>query len=155
MSRPEYEPRTTKGARAMRRYRARLRGEDVPPTSWPRGPVPDPETVRLRRRADTLWRKHKMRLPEWDAMWLAQDGRCYLCGEAMTGDRAGQIDHDHSCCAPQKSCPSCRRGLACIRCNMVIGMVYESPDRLRVIADALEAAQARRENAPAAVHPAL
>ena len=74
------------------------------------------------------------------AMWDAQDGRCYLCGEPMDAGRV-RIDHDHSCCAPNTSCRICRRGLAHHRCNIAIGMADDDPAKLRRLADALEAAQ--------------
>lgn len=76
------------------------------------------------------------------AMWREQDGRCYLCGEEMNpGKEKIDIDHDHSCCTAKKSCRTCRRGLTHHHCNVVIGWVYEDPERLRYMADALEAAQ--------------
>lgn len=35
---------------------------------------------------------------------------------------------------------ACRRGLACTRCNLLIGMADDDPDLLRLIADNLESA---------------
>jgi hypothetical protein len=79
---------------------------------------------------------------DWAAMWDAQEGRCYLCGEEMLPEEEKiDVDHDHSCCRQGKSCRNCRRGLAHHHCNVVIGFAGDSPDRLRRIADALEAAQ--------------
>jgi predicted nucleic acid-binding Zn ribbon protein len=77
-------------------------------------------------------------------LWLTQDGKCYLCGDALDRDayRAIHLDHDHSCCPLGKSCAACRRGLACRRCNVLIGWVDHDPDRLRRIADNLEVANA-------------
>jgi hypothetical protein len=74
------------------------------------------------------------------AMWDAQDGKCYLCGEPMDIEHV-RIDHDHSCCSPRTSCETCRRGLAHHRCNIAIGMADDDPARLRRMADALETAQ--------------
>lgn len=75
------------------------------------------------------------------AMWAAQDGKCYLCGEPMDDPRRIRIDHDHSCCAPNTSCRICRRGLAHHRCNIAIGYAGDDPALMRRMADALEAAQ--------------
>jgi hypothetical protein len=50
------------------------------------------------------------------------------------------IDHDHSCCPQRRSCDICRRGLACGRCNKLLGLANEDPARLHRIANALEAA---------------
>jgi hypothetical protein len=74
------------------------------------------------------------------AMWAAQDGKCYLCGEEMTVKNV-RIDHDHGCCPANQSCRHCRRGMAHHRCNIMIGMADDDPARLRSMADALEAAQ--------------
>jgi Recombination endonuclease VII len=75
-------------------------------------------------------------------LWLAQDGKCYLCEDPLDRDayRAIHLDHDHSCCPLGKSCAVCRRGLACRRCNVLIGWVDHDPGRLRLIADNLDVA---------------
>jgi Recombination endonuclease VII len=96
--------------------------------------------------------KHGMTPEQWQAMWDAQNGRCYLCGEPMTkSERASRgvsrdprsvvMEHLHGHCAdPRKTCAVCRRGLACQRCNVLIGLAGDDPVLLRVIADALEIA---------------
>lgn len=80
----------------------------------------------------------------WAAFWVAQDGHCYLCGDPLDreGYRQVVVEHDHSCCPLGKSCAVCRRGLACPPCNILIGLAADAPDRLRRIADNLEAANA-------------
>lgn len=79
---------------------------------------------------------HGPEVVEWHAeAWAAQDGRCYLCGTPAVKP---VIDHDHECCQPGRSCPACRRGIACDRCNRLIGMVGDDPDLLRRIAGNLE-----------------
>jgi len=80
------------------------------------------------------------------AVWLAtqyvkQDRRCYLCDDPLSLDK-GHIDHDHGCCPSQRSCSRCRRGIACLQCNVLIGMAKDDPERLRRIAKNLERAQA-------------
>jgi Recombination endonuclease VII len=88
-------------------------------------------------------RRHAMQLTEWAQMFASQDGRCYLCGDPLSDDRSKTyVDHDHSCCAQRESCRYCRRGLACNPCNTLIGMAADDPQRLRRIADNLEAALA-------------
>lgn len=98
-------------------------------------------------RAAVMARFHDGMTPEaWAALWVAQDGRCYLCGDELErgkkNRRGPHIEHDHSCCGPHKSCRVCRRGLACADCNGAIGYAHDDPARLRRIADALEAAKA-------------
>jgi Recombination endonuclease VII len=70
-------------------------------------------------------------------MWDEQGGQCYLCGDELTPAKA-EVDHDHACCPPGKSCDACRRGLACTRCNRLIGQVQDDPELLRRIAGNLE-----------------
>lgn len=71
--------------------------------------------------------------------WADQGGCCYLCGDQMEKDKA-VMDHDHTCCRPQRTCKACRRGLACHRCNRLIGQCRDDPELLRRIADNLEIA---------------
>lgn len=104
-----------------------------------------PEKTRLARRArDVRLRmgRHGPRIEEWIAEALIeQDGRCYLCGDQLgPGRQDVAIDHDHTCCEAAFSCSACRRGLACQRCNRLIGMAFDDPALLRRIADALEVA---------------
>ena len=111
----------------------------------------DPEKARERDRARNRKPDQAARMraahgrwikDDYAAMWEAQGGRCYLCGEEMIPDEEKiDIDHDHSCCGRCKSCRTCRRGLTHHRCNVVIGWVYDNPAILRRMADALEAAQ--------------
>lgn len=87
--------------------------------------------------------------PNWAAafaaFWAAQAACCYLCGDPLEPDvpQAVVIDHDHQCCGQRRSCEICRRGLACGRCNRLVGLADESPDRLRRIAEALATANAK------------
>ena len=68
------------------------------------------------------------------ATWQAQDGRCYLCERPMGPDLMAVIEHDHRCCPNGKSCAICRRGLACERCNWLLGLAGDDPDLLELAA---------------------
>lgn len=107
------------------------------------------DKILARARTARLWADHGLRPEQWIALWDAQGGLCYLCGNEMTEDAV--IDHDHSCCPQNKSCRTCRRGLAHSQCNSSIGMAKDDPDQLRNMADALQAAkeafESRRTNA--------
>lgn len=85
---------------------------------------------------------HGMTPDDFDALVTAQGGRCYLCEEPLqlAVRMKVNIDHDWRCCPSGKSCASCRRGLACKRCNLLIGKAVDDPVLLRRIADNLEAA---------------
>jgi recombination endonuclease VII len=84
-----------------------------------------------------------------EAAWAAQDGKCYLCGDPISliadpGERrTAMVDHDHECCPYGKSCPECRRGLACNPCNILLGLVKDDIDRLELIARNARIAWAR------------
>lgn len=108
------------------------------------------ERDRERYRSDPIYRASKGRArkrhggdAEWQRMYEAQGGCCYLCGRSLEGvpDRFIHVDHDHSCCPAgkggSKSCPACRRGLVHLACNAIIGLAGDSADLLRVIADNL------------------
>jgi hypothetical protein len=105
------------------------------------------DAIRVRARAagwysDPARRRHGLAIPDtWAAMWDAQNGQCYLCGDPLD-DRSTHVDHDHSCCPPGRSCQVCRRGLACGNCNVAIGLAADDPDRLEQIAGSLRAAKA-------------
>lgn len=92
------------------------------------------------KRRSAAWRRHGMEPGDWAALWESQDGKCYLCGAALAEVKV-HLDHDHSCCGPERSCRICRRGFSCGSCNHAIGMAGDDPDRLRRMADALEAAK--------------
>ena len=100
------------------------------------------ERARPRKR-DTSGRSEHGRWIEEDraTMLATQKGCCYLCGDDLASDDKVDVDHDHGCCAQNKSCRICRRGLAHHRCNVMIGWAKDDPARLRRVADALEAAQ--------------
>lgn len=106
--------------------------------------------------AAMMFNAHGLRPEDWAALWNAQDGRCYLCGEQLVDrDRQVHVDHDHSCCPRDHSCQICRRGLACADCNLAIGHLREDAPRLRRMADALEAAQAAVESRKASMNEQL
>lgn len=87
-----------------------------------------------------LWRKHGLRPEEVAELWELQDYRCYLCQESLDLAEV-HIEHDHRCCPEDASCRWCRRGLAHKGCNVSIGHAGDSPERLRLWAANLEAAQ--------------
>jgi hypothetical protein len=91
--------------------------------------------------AGNFQRRHSLWADEWASLWAAQDGRCYLCGEEMIREKA-RVDHDHSCCPRDRSCPACRRGLCHDACNKSIGLAGDDPDRLEHMAAALRVAKA-------------
>jgi hypothetical protein len=51
---------------------------------------------------------------------------CQACG----GEEGLAWDHDHNCCPGKYSCGRCVRGLLCRSCNLALGYLKDSPDRL-------------------------
>lgn len=100
------------------------------------------QTPEARWAAD-LWNRHGMLPAQWQAMRDEQVGLCYLCLRPLPdGPREIHVDHDHGCCPKRRSCRLCRRGLACRYCNVGVGALGDSPERLRLVADNLERVQA-------------
>jgi hypothetical protein len=64
----------------------------------------------------------------------------YLCPGCEVDLRTTQtdVDHDHSCCPGSRSCGRCVRGLLCHNCNVTLGMVNDSSETLRRLADYAE-----------------
>jgi hypothetical protein len=110
----------------------------------------DQQRERGRRKAQDhpeagMWWRHGLRPEGWWAIWDAQAGRCYLCEEPLSeqGGYLVVVEHDHRCCPQERSCSQCRRGLACHRCNVLIGLARDDPQLLRRIAANLSAAKRR------------
>ncbi len=96
--------------------------------------------TRDERRALRRRQMHGLTAAAWAALWLAQDGCCFLCLDPLDPDGMIDVDHDHHCCPAKRSCARCRRGLAHHACNVVIGFAADDPSRLHLIADNLERA---------------
>lgn len=102
-----YPERVLTNAEAAARYRIK------------RGPKPRTE----RDRAYTMQRRYGITVEEYEAMVIAQEGRCATCGQVPTGKRwAGKlhVDHDHE--------TDRVRGLLCGPCNRALGYI-EHPMR--------------------------
>lgn len=73
---------------------------------------------------------------QYQAMYEAQGGVCYICRVARGLTRWLCVDHWHGCCASPTSCGRCVRGLLCGPCNKLIGRL--GPEALRRAATYLE-----------------
>jgi len=91
--------------------------------------------------SNKLWTFYRIRLSDFRRMLDEQKGACAACGRTpkpRANGIAGTglcIDHDHTCCAgtrqQKRICGRCVRGLICQQCNVALGMVDDSPARLR------------------------
>ena len=87
----------------------------------------DPELARLKFRA---W-NYGLTIEQVKVML---DAGCAVCGSK---DNL-HIDHDHSCCpsgASPRSCGKCVRGALCHSCNVAMGILEESPERIQALLD--------------------
>ncbi|MFF1776938.1 endonuclease VII domain-containing protein [Streptomyces virginiae] len=85
--------------------------------------------------------KYGMTADEKRMMLASQGGVCANAG--CRADRPGgqggwHTDHDHGCCPGYRSCGKCIRGLLCNGCNLALGFVKDSPQRLSGLISYLE-----------------
>jgi hypothetical protein len=84
--------------------------------------------------------KHGLSLEEYLELLNKYDRTCYSCGRSWEEAGFLCVDHDHRCCPSyQRSCGKCTRGLLCSQCNLALGLLGESPDRVRKLLTYIEA----------------
>ena len=89
-------------------------------------------------RARELWSNYKMSLGDYDALLNKQDFACAICKtsyvDMLTAERGKTrmppVDHCHT--------TGKIRGILCQRCNKAIGLLKDSPNLARALADYLE-----------------
>jgi hypothetical protein len=77
---------------------------------------------------------YNITIEDYARMLDAQNRLCATCEapEPNTGRlKRFCVDHDHSCCAGNKSCGKCIRGLICNSCNRALGLVRDNQTVLR------------------------
>ena len=79
--------------------------------------------VKAKERGDHLRRTHGITIDDYEAMVVAQKGRCCICGRRPAQGKSFHIDHDHV--------TNRIRGLLCGSCNYGLGLFAESPARLQ------------------------
>ena len=70
---------------------------------------------------------YEMTPDQYQMLYEAQGGRCYICRKATGEARKLAVEHEHNLpgCVhpPERGCPRCWRGLACKRCNRLIAFL--------------------------------
>jgi len=109
-----------------------------------------PEEKWVIQRKSNLKRLYKLTPEEYDRMLQAQGFKCLSCGDVYSGKTNGKdrgtfaVDHDHTCCAGQKSCGKCIRGLLCYACNCILGLAKDSIEKLDFCRAYLEYNQSKK-----------
>lgn len=83
--------------------------------------------------AGSVVRTYGITAEQYQALYAAQSGRCYICRRKSSQRLA--VDHDHNCCPGKVSCGRCVRGLLCAPergCNVgligYIEAIAKTPD---------------------------
>lgn len=105
---------------------------DKPVDEFPKKPVGGPYTwmCRLCERNRASLRKHGITNDDKKRIAQYQCG-CAICGHVVPGGHGWVVDHDHSCCPGEKSCPKCRRGILCFYCNKLLGNAFDRVEILK------------------------
>ena len=82
------------------------------------------------RRVNQLKYLYRLSWEDYQEMLSKQNNRCAICPKMFNEDIVPVVDHDHSCCAGNKSCGNCVRQLLCRSCNHLIGQCSEDIDTL-------------------------
>lgn len=90
--------------------------------------------ARARRQARA--RNYGLSVEAYDELLAKHEG-CAICGAPETYEKRLRIDHDHACCAGNRSCGACVRGLLCNSCNLGLGAFQDDVDRLLAAVDYL------------------
>jgi hypothetical protein len=79
-----------------------------------------------RRRWNQAYRlsRYGLTQADFDRLLELQDHACAMCHVPFAEGQAIFIDHDHACCAGEKSsCGKCVRGLLDLSCNVSLGHI--------------------------------
>jgi len=90
---------------------------------------PEGYTAYLRERSLRL--SYKLTVEDFEKMVEQQGGLC-CCGKPLVVENGKTpcVDHDHACCPTNKTCGKCLRGILCMRCNMVLGLLEDNHNLL-------------------------
>lgn len=84
-----------------------------------------------------ILRQYGLTPESFDALLVAQGGRCGVCSTTEPGGRWQQwhVDHDHRCCPTRGSCcGNCVRGLLCGVCNQRLAPLEDGDFVARALA---------------------
>ena len=90
--------------------------------------------VKLKVRNYLLIRRYGLSLVAFNSMLVGQNNYCAVCKSLEWDSRGPVVDHDHK--------TGKVRGIVCGRCNRAIGLINDSHNTARLIAEYLEKSEA-------------
>lgn len=88
-----------------------------------------------------IFYQYGMSIERYEELLSIQNNKCKLCAVPFTETRSPHVDHDHECCAGNKTCGECVRALLCGPCNRGLGLFK---DNLMILQKAIEYIQSYR-----------
>ena len=84
-------------------------------------------------RAAHLKTRFNMTPKQKEEMFESQGRKCAACPRTDPIVHDWHVDHDHSCCPGKVTCGECVRGLLCHHCNVALGYLEDSPERVLML----------------------
>lgn len=128
--------------------------KDCPPEYKRAAPFPGPRCYthhHAKKKADRkrnhdryVQKTYGLSQGEYEQLYRAQGGKCWICQRATGKSRNLAVDHDHKHCSGPRGCRECVRGLLCSRCNHdLLGHCRDSVEMLQRAIDYLTSPPAR------------
>lgn len=96
----------------------------------------DPVAAAERSRWAYIKTRFRLSKSDYTAMLASQGGVCEIC-RCSPDVEPLRVDHDHACCSTYQTCGRCVRGLLCSKCNWLLGIASDDPERLTAAAEYL------------------
>lgn len=103
------------------------------PESYHRRQMNRDEYAKRRKTSGRKWylkSTYNLTEEQYQELYDRHEGRCWICNEKK--NYYLHVDHNHSCCAGEKSCGKCIRGLLCYNCNSLLGNAKDNRNILLV-----------------------
>lgn len=102
------------------------------PKSYRRRQMNRDEYARRRKASGRKWylkSMYNLTEDEYIKLHNTNNGQCWICCKKV--DYYLHVDHNHLCCAGEKSCGKCVRGLLCYSCNSLLGYAKDNTEILK------------------------
>ena len=89
-------------------------------------------------RCGSLWGHYRLTYAEYMDLLVSQGNACAGCRSPVSDGKDLVVDHDHNCCSTEYTCGECVRGLLCSPCNIALGQVHDSVEKLEKLINYLK-----------------